>query len=206
MLGLLGGTFNPIHRGHLSIAQDVFQFLNLEAVHLLPCHTPVHRDVPSASIQQRLAMLHLAIKDQAHLKLNLSEVDRGGASYMIDTLKYLTQKTSDKWVLILGTDAFNGLHQWHQSEQILDYCHIVVCQRPSQNCTQTQFNQHLVNDVSLLSDKVTGCIILLEVKPVPCSASFIRENSANKQAITQFLPQPVLEFMQSNSLYVSNKI
>lgn len=206
MLGLLGGTFNPVHLGHISIAQDVLRFLNLDAVHLLPCHTPVHREKPNASIKQRLAMLQLAVSEQPNLTLNLTEIERGGQSYMIDTLKTLRRQSSDKWVLILGTDAFNGLHQWHLSDQILDYCHIVVCQRPNEECTQNQFNQHIVHDAQQLLSQASGCIIFLDVKPIFCSASFIRKNSANKQAITAFLPQPVLEFIQSNSLYVSNKI
>ncbi len=206
MIGLLGGTFNPVHLGHLSIAMDVLRFFDLKAVHLLPCHTPVHRDAPEVTQQQRLSMLRLAIEDNDKLVLNLAEIERGGASYMIDTLKEFKKNNQENIILILGTDSFNSLHQWKHALQLLNYCHIVVCQRPNEVCNQTAFNNWVVNDEKTLSLQANGCVYFLDVNPVPCSSSFIRKNSANKEAIAQYLPQPVLEFIFSNSLYASNKI
>jgi len=205
MIGLLGGTFNPVHRGHLSIAQEVLQHFHLSAVHFLPCHTPVHRESPLITTEQRVAMLRLALKDELNLQLDLTEIERGGESYMIDTLRSLSKTTQQTLLLILGTDAFNGLHQWKQASSILDYCHIVVCQRPNEVVTQTAFKHFRVNDKKELMHKANACVYFLDVKPVPCSSSFIRENCANNQAIAQFLPQPVLEFMQLNKLYKSCK-
>lgn len=201
MFGILGGTFNPIHLGHISIAQDVLKHFSLSSVHFLPCHTPVHRETPRVSIQDRIKMLQLALVDEPNLALDLTEIERGGSSFMIDTLKTLSLKNNESILLILGTDAFNGLHQWKQAAMILDFCHIVVCQRPDEICLQDAFNNAIVEDKNELLQKDSGCIYFLKVKPVPCSSTFIRENSANSQAITQFLPQPVLEFIQLNHLY-----
>jgi len=206
MIGLLGGTFNPIHLGHLSIAQEVLDHFKLNAVHFLPCHTPVHREAPSILTEHRLTMLQLALQDKDKFEIDLTEIDRGGPSYMIDSLKVLVQSQHETLVLILGTDAFNDLPTWKHAKQILKYCHIVVCQRPDETLLQTEFNVHEVKDVKQLSLKATGCIYFLDVKPTPCSSTFIRKNSTNREAITQYLPHPVLEFIQSNNLYASNKI
>jgi len=205
MNGLLGGTFNPVHFGHLSIAQDVLDELHLDSVHFLPCHTPVHRESPNIATQKRVDMLKLAVQENAQFKLNLSEIKRGGSSFMIDTLKELSQITHDPWVLILGTDAYNALHLWKHSQSLLDYCHIVVCQRPKETCTQDAFSKHIVNNKEELKNKPNGFIFFLEVTPNPCSSTFIRENSMNTQAIKQYLPQPVLEFIQLNNLYEFHK-
>ncbi len=205
MLGLLGGTFNPVHLGHLSIAQDVLQSFHLTAVHFVPCHTPVHRKAPDVSLQQRLTMLRLALHDKDQFVLDLTEIERGGASYMIDTLRVFKKKYQQRIMLVLGTDAFNSLHEWKQANDILNYCHIVVCQRPGETCRQTAFAYAEVNDKKQLIQQDHGCICFLAVNPVPCSSSLIRKNSANKQAIAQFLPPPVVEFIHSNSLYVSHK-
>lgn len=203
MIGILGGTFNPVHYGHLSIAHETLQYFNLTAVHLLPCNIPVHRDLPNITTEQRISMLQLALKDEKKLKLDLTEIERGGSSYMIDTLKKMVSKNQETLLLILGTDAFNELHKWKHADKILNYCHIVVCQRPNEICKQKEFNDFIVNDKNKLHFKANGCIYFLDVKPVSCSSTFIRENCANKQAMSQFLPQPVLEFIQFNKLYKS---
>lgn len=204
MNGLLGGTFNPVHLGHLSIAQDVLDELHLDSVHFLPCHTPVHRESPNIATQKRVDMLKLALQEKAQFKLNLSEVKRGGSSFMIDTLKELSSG-KEAWVLILGTDAFNGIHHWKQSQFLLDYCHIVVCQRPDEICSQNAFDNYVVKNKDELYKKPNGSILFLEVSPIPCSSTFIRENSMNTQAIKQYLPQSVLEFIQLNNLYEFHK-
>lgn len=203
MIGILGGTFNPVHNGHLSIAHDVLKHLALTSVSLLPCHTPVHRESPLISTEQRVAMLQLALKQEPKLKLDLTEIERGGSSFMIDTLKNLSIEKQESLVLILGTDAFNQLHQWKQADQILNYCHIVVCQRLDEICEQNAFDRFIVSDKKSLHNKEKGCVYFLAVKPVACSSTFIRDNCANNQAIAHFLPQPVLEFMQLNKLYKS---
>ncbi len=203
MIGLLGGTFNPIHQGHLSIAQDVLQCLKLERVEFMPCHTPVHRQSPLVSVEHRVSMLKLALKGHDQFHINSCEVDRGGSSYMIDTLRFLQQDEEPSRVLIVGTDAFNNLHQWKQADRLFDYCHIVVCQRADQVCTQNQFDQYRVSKVSELIKKPIGGLYFLNVSPVPCSSTQLREKLSKQQSVSQYLAQPVVEFIQSNHLYAS---
>lgn len=203
MLGILGGTFNPIHNGHLSIAYDVYQHLGLSVVHFVPCYTPVHKPDPIHSVtpEQRLAMLELALQNQPFAKVNRIEIERKGASYMIDTLRQLKQSTQEALVLILGTDAFNGLHQWKQAQSILDYCHIVVCQRPGERNQQTHFNSHIIQDKQQLKQQAHGYVYFYAVNPVSCSATLIRENRDNIDLLNQYLAHPVIDFIQQHNLY-----
>lgn len=203
MLGILGGTFNPVHNGHISIAGEASQYLNLSAVHFVPCFTPVHKVDPinQVSPQQRVEMLRLALLNLPFAKLNDCEIKRQGASYMIDTLRSLTQQTNETLVLILGTDAFNGLHQWKEAESILDYCHILVCQRPGETNQQFNFKQNIVNDKKALDSSTHSAVYFYQVNPVECSSTMIRENINNLALLEQYLPQPVLEFIQQHDLY-----
>lgn len=203
MLGILGGTFNPVHKGHLSIAYEVYQHLELSAVHFVPCYTPVHKADPKQQVtpQQRMEMLRLALQDQPFAILNDVEIQRQGASYMIDTLKELSKQYDETLVLILGTDAFNGLHEWKQAQQILDYCHVVVCQRPDEIIRQTYFKRYHVSDKAQLKNNTHSCVYFYQVTPVACSATMIRQNINNLCLLKQFLPQPVIEFIQNHDLY-----
>lgn len=205
MLGILGGTFNPIHHGHLSIAHDVLKYFHLSSVHLLPCHTPVHKGLANITTGQRISMLQLALQNKQNVQLDLTEIERGGLSYMVDTLKTLSINYPEALLLILGSDAFNGLHTWKKAQQILDYCHIVVCRRPNEVFLQAEFNDAIVADKNELLNKHHGRIYFFSLNPVACSSTFIRENIANNQLISQCLAQPVLEFIRLNKLYELDK-
>lgn len=205
MIGLLGGTFNPVHLGHVSIAQDVKAHLDLSSVEFIPCHIPAHRNSPdkehAISSQQRVDMLALALQDVAAFHVDLTEIKRGGVSFMIDTLKTLKQQfNAETLVLILGTDAFNGLKSWKSADQILQYCHIVVCQRPNEIAQNIYQNQWVENKASLTKQSF-GLIYFLNVTAVCCSSTLIRENLYNKRSVAQYLSPPVLEFVQTNQLY-----
>lgn len=205
MIGVFGGTFNPIHLGHLSIAQEAFTRLSLSRVEFVPCHTPVHKADPkqafSVTTEQRLAMLGLALQDYAQFHLNLCEIERGGASYMIDTLRSLKEQFAHQTlVLILGTDAFNGLSSWKSANAILDYCHVVICQRPDEQLKLYK-QASWVNDIKSLTQSDSGSIYPLNVKPVDCSSTSIRENIMNNTDVSHFLSAPVLNFIKTNLLY-----
>ncbi|MBL7003816.1 MAG: nicotinate-nucleotide adenylyltransferase [Gammaproteobacteria bacterium] len=203
MIGLLGGTFDPIHLGHLSIATDVQQHLNLNSVEFVPCKVPVHKQQPNVPVDARLAMLQLALQDYPQFNLNRCEVDRESDSFMIDTLKSMASETNEPLVLILGTDAFNGLHLWKQASSILDYCHIVVCQRPGDQMRQKQYDNYWTKEAESLTKQPSSLIYSLIVTPIPCSSTNIRQNV---KSAGQYLPQSVLEFIKLNHLYTSNKI
>ncbi len=135
MIGILGGTFDPIHYGHLRSALEVKDVFGLTEVRLIPCANPPHREQPTVTAKMRLQMLELAIKNQPGLKIDTRELDRydqhQAPSYMVDTLKSLRQEfPTEPLLLFIGSDAFKHLTGWHQWQQLFDYAHIVVMTRP----------------------------------------------------------------------------
>ena len=130
-LGILGGTFDPVHKGHLQIAEQVLSQLGLDELHFLPCANPVHRDLPQDKNADRLQMIKLAIAGLAGFGLNTLELDRGGQSYMIDSLRQICgQGQFDRIYLVLGADAFNHFHRGKAPEEMLRLVKLVVCRRP----------------------------------------------------------------------------
>ena len=148
MIGILGGTFDPIHTGHMQVAEQVEQRLALDEIHFLPCAIPVHRDKPRVSDANRVQMIELAIAGHSRFKLNTMELDRGGQSYMVDTLRLIrAQNLKARIVLILGADAFNQLPGWKSPDEILQLAHLVVCRRPGVELDQSIYTNHRVNSV-----------------------------------------------------------
>ncbi len=130
-IGIFGGTFDPIHCGHLRTAFELWQELHLAEVRLLPAGTPPHRDQLYASAELRLAMVRAAVAEQPAFVVDDREVRRTGVSYSVDTLTELRREFPDRSLcLLLGMDAFLGLPHWHRWRELLDLAHIVVAHRP----------------------------------------------------------------------------
>jgi nicotinate-nucleotide adenylyltransferase len=130
-IGLFGGTFDPIHYGHLRTAFELLQALKLAQVRFLPTGNPPHRDVPLAAGELRVEMVRLAVAGQPGFAVDDREIRRGGVSYSIDTLTELRQEYPDRSLcLLLGMDAFLGMPTWHRWREIFDLCHIVAAHRP----------------------------------------------------------------------------
>jgi len=128
LIGINGGTFDPIHYGHLRPALEVQQQLGLDQVLFVPCYQPVHRVLPQASAEQRSTMIELAIENQPSFKLEKTEIERGGPSYMVDTLASLKQrKPETSLVLMMGTDTFAQFHRWHDWQGILQLANLAIC-------------------------------------------------------------------------------
>jgi len=137
-IGINGGTFDPVHYGHLRPALEVMQNLNLEQVRFVPCYQPVHKDTPSVSAQQRSEMIQLSIAKQPKFALDTIEMDKGGPSYMVDTLSILKKQFGDYGlVLMMGTDAFAKFHSWHNWQEILELANILIMHRPGEPVAQT---------------------------------------------------------------------
>lgn len=208
MIGILGGTFDPIHYGHLRTALDVQQCLSLEEVRFIPCGDPPHRVAPIAEPLQRLSMVRAAIAGQEKFTLDDREVRRKGPSYMVDTLASLKQDFKDESLcLILGTDAFNGLDQWFHWQKILELANIVVMQRPEIK-GQTELNKrlllllkdHLV-DIEGLKRKQNGAISFVPVTQLDISATMIRQQWQQGKDIQFFLPESVLTLIRQQNIY-----
>ena len=132
MIGVFGGTFDPIHYGHLRAALDVHQALALSELRFLPLNVAVHREQPRASAAQRRAMVEAAIGGEPGFRVDDRELARAGRSYSVDTLTSLRRELGDKRpiCLLVGGDAFNGFFDWHRPRAILELAHLVVMQRP----------------------------------------------------------------------------
>ena len=203
-IGILGGTFDPVHKGHLQIAEQVLSLLDLDEVHFLPCANPVHRDLPQASNAARLQMINLAIAAHTAFRLNTLELDRGGQSYMIDSLRqFRHQGQFERIYLILGADAFNDFQSWKSPNEILHLVNLVVCRRPGIELDRSNYFGRLVDTVQALKSKAHGSILALDIDENPCSSSRIKQqlqNGASTQTL-DCLPEAVHQFIKSNHLY-----
>lgn len=179
-LAILGGTFDPIHLGHLNAAWEAAELLDTP-VHLLPAAVPPHRQAPRASGAQRVALLEAALAKQARLSLDARELARSGPSYTIDTLEDLRAEQGDQpLILLLGADAFAGLPTWHRWRELLNVAHIGVMNRPGIAISWPEALQQAVAGRVTRPDGAwraapAGQVIELSITPLDISATRVRE-------------------------------
>jgi nicotinate-nucleotide adenylyltransferase len=179
-LALFGGTFDPIHIGHLSVAWEASELLDAE-VRLMPASVPPHRSAPTATAEQRVEMLRAALRGQSRLTLDTRELDRSGPSYTIDTLEELREEFGDRpLVLLLGADAFAGLRSWQRWRDLFDVTHIGVINRPGVDTFRSVELERAVaprrtDDPAVVRSQPAGRVIELTVTPLEISATRIRE-------------------------------
>ena len=179
-LALFGGTFDPIHIGHLSVAWEASELLDAE-VRLMPASVPPHRSAPTATAEQRVEMLRAALRGQSRLTLDTRELDRSGPSYTIDTLEEFREEFGDRpLVLLLGADAFAGLRSWQRWRDMFDVTHIGVINRPGVDTFISVELERAVaplrtDDPAVVRSQPAGRVIELTVTPLEISATRIRE-------------------------------
>lgn len=209
MFCILGGTFDPVHFGHLRPALEVQQALGIERVHLLPCRVPPHRGAPVASPEQRLALLRVAVADEAALAIDERELQREGPSYMVDTLEGLRRERGEQPLcLALGMDAFAGLESWHRWQDIPDLCHLVIMQRPGsawprQGVIAGWVEQRRVDEPQVLRSRPAGSIIAVPVTQLTVSSTQIRALLAAGRSPRYLLPDAVLDRIRQENWYAS---
>ena len=205
MLGIYGGTFNPIHYGHLRAAIEVSEVFALDELRLVPCSHPAHRNKPEVSAAMRVQMLQLAIQAVPQLQIDTRELERAGPSYMVDTLASIRAeiKSDRPLFLFMGTDAFNGLSSWHRWQALFDYAHIVVITRPAfkPKSLVKFYADRLVNDKHSLKSCASGKIYFQQVTQLEISATFIRQTFAMHRNPSFLLPEAVIEYIQAKQLY-----
>jgi nicotinate-nucleotide adenylyltransferase len=206
-VGILGGTFDPIHHGHLRLALELYEALDLKQVRLIPLATPPHRLAPIAPARLRLAMLEAAIGNEPALLADDRELRRQGRSYTVDTLSDLRRELADIPVcLLLGMDAFAALHTWHRWQQLIGLTHIVVASRseaylPVTGAVMDLFERHKTTDLQDLQRMPAGRIVLQPIPVLDISASRIRALIARGRNPRYLLPEPVIALINQHNLY-----
>jgi nicotinate-nucleotide adenylyltransferase len=209
MIGVLGGTFDPIHFGHLRPALDVLQGLGLQEIRFIPLSVAVHRDQPTASNEQRLAMVRAALNTQPGFVADDRELGRVGGSYSFDTLTSLRAEKGETIpiVLLIGADAFRGFRNWHLPDGILELAHLVVMQRPGFRAAldpelKRWIFPRLTTDARDLEKTGGGRILFQEVTQLDISATLVRHLIAGGKSPRFLLPDAVLSIIEREGLYV----
>lgn len=206
-IGVLGGTFDPVHIGHLRGALEVAETLALDELRLTPSARPPHRDKPQVSAKDRLAMVECAVAGVAPLVVDARELQRNKPSYTIDTLELMRAElaVSDQVFLLLGWDAFCGLPTWHRWEELLQHCHILVLQRPDADSEPPDALRNLLAARSV-SDPLalkgpSGQIAFVWQTPLAVSATQIRQLLASGKSVRFLVPDAVLAYIDAHGLY-----
>jgi len=216
LIGVYGGTFDPIHLGHLRPALDVVEAFDLEKCHFIPCSIPHHRMQPSASAEQRFDMVAAAIALEPRFIMDSRELNRDGISYTIDTVKSIRNEAKKNQILclIIGIDAFMKFDQWHCWNDILNFCHVIVTHRPGWNVEKildsTNLSLELRNVISRcrvsngieLKNSDYGKIIFHLVTQLDISATKIRRMLAENKSIRYLVPDEVITVINNQNIYV----
>jgi nicotinate-nucleotide adenylyltransferase len=204
MIGILGGTFDPVHFGHLRTAHQVYHQLRLERVIFVPAANPPHRTPPVASVEHRIRMLQLALPMYEGFELDDREQRLGGISYTVRTLEsFRGELGSHPLGLIMGADAFAGFETWHRWQDILELAHLLVMSRPGvPTISLPEWAQSRTSDdIEMLRNSASGRIYFLSVEPVAISASEIRTALAANEPVEGKTPAAVIDYIKANDLY-----
>ena len=212
-LGIFGGTFDPIHFGHLRLAQELAEGLALAEVRFIPAGCPPHRGKPGVSATQRLDMVRLAIAGNERFVLDEREILKQAPSYAVETLAELRRELGGTrpLCLFLGADAFMGLATWHRWQELFDYAHIVVAQRPGfssmawednmPEALKKELHQRLQTSPQVLRETPAGAIVMFSITALDISATYIRNAIKSGKSPRYLLPDAVLQYIQQNHLY-----
>ena len=208
-LALFGGTFDPVHYGHLRCADEVRLKLGLKTLYLLPAGNPPHRGLPQATVKQRMDMLQLGCLEFPSLKIDDRETRRHGPSYMVDTLQEMRISHQDRPILLLvGQDAANLFHTWYQWERLFELAHLVILTRPGSHSQYTvevakQIQNRSVQAVHDLLKSAAGSVFHLQVESIDVSATKIKHYIRSELDARSMLPAAILEYIRQNRLYLT---
>jgi len=210
-IGILGGTFDPIHFGHLRLAEELAQQLELAEVRFIPSGRPWHRDAPGAMPEQRLEMVRLAIAGNPRFRLDGCEVSSAAPGYTVEILSKLRQELgADRPLcLLVGADAFLGLATWHRWQALFELAHIAVAQRPGfplllehmEDTLRTAVEGRMSSDPQQLQTTSCGKVLACPITPLDISATRIRAAIKAGKSPRYLLPDAVVDYIQTNHLY-----
>ncbi len=196
-IGIMGGTFNPIHLGHLIIAENAFQEFELDKVLFMPSGVPYQKDASELlPAKQRVQMISLAIEDNKHFELSTIEVERQGNTYTSETLTYLnTTYLNTDFFFIIGADNLCGIEKWHDVETIFSLCTILVGNRNNISIAEIRLQ------IEYYRVKYNADIKILATPNIDISSRMIRENIVAGKSIKYFVADEVEEYMKKNKFY-----
>lgn len=215
IIGIMGGTFNPIHYGHLRIAQELADALNFDEVRFIPSANPPHKTQPTVSALHRAAMVSLAISSNPKFKLDERELSRAGASFTYDTLQSLREELGPEIsiCLMMGSDAFMKFNTWHRWDELLRLCHIVLVNRPADKQViekpaevfaeelQSLLHNHYTEHHDDLTHASAGHITMQAVTTLDISATAIRAQFSLGKSAQYLMPDAVIDYIIKHQLY-----
>lgn len=213
VIGVLGGTFDPIHCGHLRLAQEVAELLALAQVRFVPGGTPPHRAQPQTPAAERVAMVKLAIADNPLFTLDERETRREGLSYTYDTLAGLRAELGalQPLALIMGADAFCAFNRWHRWRDIFALAHIAVAHRPGTDLAAIkdaalaqEFAQRRVADAQAIQASPAGAIAVVPITALDISSTAIRAAVSRGRSARYLVPPEVLTYIKCNHLFLKD--
>jgi nicotinate-nucleotide adenylyltransferase len=198
MIGIYGGSFDPVHLGHLITAESIKQELNFERLFLLPCCEPVHKNSLHYSSKQRLEMLSLAIEEFPSLEIDRREIDRGGSSYMIETLAEILKEFKDSTIcLIIGMDSFINFKTWKKWDEFAKLIHLIILPRNTNEHPQKSLDTFdIALDKNHLNKKTSGLLYFSNCKLIDISSSDIRGKIASNQNLDGLTPSSIINILQ----------
>lgn len=209
-LGILGGTFDPVHVGHLRLAEEAREALQLARVRWIPAGQPRHRTAPATSARQRLDMVRLAIADHSAFELDSTEALSAAPSYSVPTLERLRSELGAQHPLVwlMGTDAFLGLSSWHRWRELFSLSHVAIATRPGYvlegalpDELAAQLQQRRVMEPDRLASQPAGLIMSFDITALDVSASALRRAHAARRSLRYLTPAAVIDYIETHRLY-----
>ena len=210
-IAILGGTFDPIHFGHLRPALEIYQ-LGFDEVRLMPCHVPAHRETPDCTAEQRLAMVELAVKNEPRLSVDTRELEREGDTFTVDTLTEMRSELGNdvSLNLVIGMDSFASLSSWHCWQQLIGLANIVITERPgvslpTEGVMARFLKARQVTSSEQLKQASNGRVLVQQLALLDISATRIRALINTGQSARYLLPESVWDYIEQHRLYRSIK-
>ena len=214
LVGIFGGTFDPIHYGHLRVAEEIVETVGLQKMYFVPAGMPRLRHSPVASSQHRVEIVRLAIQKNPDFVLDEREIYRDGVSYSIDTVREFKQEFGEEVRLcfILGADAFIKLPEWNNWKELFNLCHFIVSTRPGYSLTlikellskelREECSQRWVSNTESLRKDTSGLIFIASTTMLDISATTIRAHIAVGRSVRHLVPSVTVNYISENKLYL----
>ncbi len=203
-----GGTFDPVHSGHLKVARQLLSLFEGSQISLVPCRHPVHRAQPTATAEDRMQMLQLAIARESSIAIDTCELERDGPSYAVDTLRHYRDRLGESAPLgfVMGMDSWQTLPTWHHWRQLRDYAHLIIVSRPGYPHTMKGELQdfaagRITDKAEDLLTTAAGCIYFAELQESDVSATQLRQALGEGKTTAGLLPSGVAEYINTHQLY-----